>query len=137
MLLILSNTPISKHYNLCLNVPVNKFSQNFYVKIHVIKHDMDPNSNINYSRKIPPLSDHLKIWRCTLLPIFYKERRVLWVHLWIVGNWLGRCNFQSMHFCEKSRLCRIYNFCRNIKVQDMEIRFHSPQSTNYSQKVTQ
>ena len=65
-----------------------------------------------------------------LLPIFYKERRVLWVHLWIVGNWLGRCNFQSMHFCEKSRLCRIYNFCRNIKVRDMEIRIHSPQSTN-------
>ena len=62
--------------------------------------------------------------------IFYKERRVLWVHLWIVGNWLGRCNFQSMHFCEKSRLCRIYNFCRNIKVQDMEIRFHLPQFTN-------
>ena len=33
MLLILSNTPISKHYNLglnpCLNIPVNKFSQNF------------------------------------------------------------------------------------------------------------
>ena len=23
--------------------------------IHVIKHDMDPNSNINYSRKIGPL----------------------------------------------------------------------------------
>ena len=55
LLLILSNTPISKHYNLCLNVPVNKFSQNFYVKIYVIKHDMDPNSNINYHRKIGPL----------------------------------------------------------------------------------
>ena len=26
----------------------------FYVKIHVIKDDMDPSSNINYSRKIPP-----------------------------------------------------------------------------------
>ena len=26
-----------------------------YVMIHVIKHDMDPNSNINYRRKIPPL----------------------------------------------------------------------------------
>ena len=25
--------------------------------IHVIKHDMDPNSNINYRRKIPPLSE--------------------------------------------------------------------------------
>ena len=27
----------------------------FYVMIHVIKHDMDTNSNINYSRKIPPV----------------------------------------------------------------------------------
>ena len=27
-----------------------------YVMIHVIKHDMDPNSNINYRRKIGPLS---------------------------------------------------------------------------------
>ena len=30
-----------------------------YVMIHVIKHDMDPNSNINYSRKIPPKSEFL------------------------------------------------------------------------------
>ena len=33
MLLILSNTPKSKHYNICLNpclnIPGNKFSQNF------------------------------------------------------------------------------------------------------------
>ena len=27
-----------------------------YVMIHVIKHDMDPNGNLNYRRKIPPLS---------------------------------------------------------------------------------
>ena len=26
-----------------------------YVMIHVIKHDMDPNSNINYRRKIGPM----------------------------------------------------------------------------------
>ena len=26
-----------------------------YVMIHVIKHDMDPNSNINYRRKILPM----------------------------------------------------------------------------------
>ena len=36
MLLILSNTPISKHYSLCLNpclnIPVNKFSQNFMLR---------------------------------------------------------------------------------------------------------
>ena len=24
--------------------------------VHVIKHDMDPNSNINYRRKIPPMT---------------------------------------------------------------------------------
>ena len=51
MLLILTNTPIPKHY--CLHIPASQ--SKFYVKIHVIKHDMDPNSNINYSRKIPPL----------------------------------------------------------------------------------
>jgi hypothetical protein len=28
----------------------------FYVMIHVIKHDMDPNSNINYCRKIGPVT---------------------------------------------------------------------------------
>ena len=27
----------------------------FYVMIHVIKHDMDPNSNKNYRRKIGPV----------------------------------------------------------------------------------
>ena len=57
MLLILSNASIPKHYCLCLNpcldIPAKILCQNF--KIHVIKHDMDPNSNINYSRKIPPL----------------------------------------------------------------------------------
>ena len=30
--------------------------QVWYVMIHVIEHDMDPNSNINYRRKIPPVS---------------------------------------------------------------------------------
>ena len=29
--------------------------QVWYVMIQVIKHDMDPNSNINYRRKIPPM----------------------------------------------------------------------------------
>ena len=32
-----------------------KHKHESYVMIHVIKHDMDPNSNINYRRKIPPL----------------------------------------------------------------------------------
>ena len=36
MLLILSNTPTSKQYNLCLNpcldIPFNKFSQNFMLR---------------------------------------------------------------------------------------------------------
>ena len=27
-----------------------------YVMIHLIKHDMDPNSNINYRRKIGPMN---------------------------------------------------------------------------------
>ena len=29
-----------------------------YVLIHVIKHDMDPNSNISYRRKIGPVPHH-------------------------------------------------------------------------------
>ena len=41
--------------------------------IHVIKHDMDPNSNINYSRKIPPLSDHLKYGAARCCPSFTKK----------------------------------------------------------------
>ena len=28
-----------------------------YVMIHVIKHDMDPNMDLNYSRKIGPMND--------------------------------------------------------------------------------
>ena len=28
----------------------------FYVIIHVIKHDLDPNINVNYRRKIGPIS---------------------------------------------------------------------------------
>ena len=31
--------------------------QVWYVMIHVIKDDIDPNSNINYCRKIPPVSN--------------------------------------------------------------------------------
>jgi hypothetical protein len=30
-----------------------------YVMIHVIKHEMDPNSDINYGRKIGPLSQRV------------------------------------------------------------------------------
>ena len=41
MLLILSNTLISKHCFLCLNLCIDIQSK-FYVKILVIKHDMDP-----------------------------------------------------------------------------------------------
>ena len=31
--------------------------KNSYVMIHVIKYDMDPNSNINYRRKIGPMKE--------------------------------------------------------------------------------
>ena len=31
------------------------FHEKLYLMIHVIKHDIDPNSNINYSRRIGPL----------------------------------------------------------------------------------
>ena len=46
-----------------------------YVKIHVIKHDMDPNRNINCSRKIPQTSfvDGL-LFFITFLQIFFRLR---------------------------------------------------------------
>ena len=31
-----------------------------YVMIHVIKHDMDPNMDLNYSRKIGPTNEQKK-----------------------------------------------------------------------------
>ena len=40
-----------------------------YVMIHVIKHNMDPNSNINYRRKIGPAFD-LKS-SCTCIKPYY------------------------------------------------------------------
>ena len=38
-----------------------------YVMIHVIKHDMDPNSNINYRRKIGPKCHTVPGHRCHLV----------------------------------------------------------------------
>ena len=35
----------------------NTFMKKSYVMIHVIKHDMDPNSNINQRRKIAPMKE--------------------------------------------------------------------------------
>ena len=37
-----------------LRININHNMKKSYVMIHVIKHDMDPNSNINYRRKIAP-----------------------------------------------------------------------------------
>ena len=51
-------------FNLCkfcmLSVNMNQNigffpEKHTYLMIHVIKHDMDPNSNINYRFKIPPM----------------------------------------------------------------------------------
>ena len=52
MLLILSNTPITVFcLNPCLEIPAKNFCQP--VIIHVIKHDMDPNSYLSNSIKTP------------------------------------------------------------------------------------
>ena len=47
---------LSGFSNLFLSFFTSKNKDFFHevVMIHVIKHDMDPNSNINYPRKIPP-----------------------------------------------------------------------------------
>ena len=56
MLLILTNTTISKYYFLCLNPCLDTHVNKFYVKIRVIKHKMDPNSYLSSSRKTPSMS---------------------------------------------------------------------------------
>ena len=53
MLFFLINTPISS-FNLFKFGMLSISWKKSYVMIHVIKHDMDPNSNINYRRKIAP-----------------------------------------------------------------------------------
>ena len=45
-----------------LSINMNNNMKKPYVMIHVIKHDMDPNSNINYRRKIPPLSKYTSLY---------------------------------------------------------------------------
>ena len=53
MLLILSNTPISKHYCLCLNPCLDiPTKSKFYVKNLVTKHNKDLNSKSLIYRKI-------------------------------------------------------------------------------------
>ena len=63
MLLILSNTPISKHYCLCLN-PCLDFptKSQFYVKNLVTKHNKDLNSKSLIYRKIGPFV-LLHLWK--------------------------------------------------------------------------
>ena len=57
MLLILSNTPISKHYCLCLNPCLDiPTKSKFYVKNLVTKHNKDLNNKSLIYRKIGPLS---------------------------------------------------------------------------------
>ena len=72
MLLILSNTSISKHYCLCLNPCLDiPTKSKFYVKNLVTKHNKDLNSNTNYRRKIPPQSKPVNrlLKRLSLLPL--------------------------------------------------------------------
>ena len=51
----------------------------YHLKIWYVKHkhDMDPNSNINYSRKIAPVAPILQLWVFT---DFYGN-------LWSIGIW--------------------------------------------------
>ena len=59
MLLILSNTPISKHYCLCLNSCLDiPAKSKFYVKNLVTKHNMDLNSkSLNYRKIVPVIEE--------------------------------------------------------------------------------
>ena len=56
MLLILGNTPISKHHCLCLNPCLDIPTKlKFYVKNLVTKHDLDINCKSPLYRKIGPM----------------------------------------------------------------------------------
>ena len=53
---IIKFCPLQVCYCINMNQKIGFFSmKKLYVMIHVIKHDMDPNSNKNYSRKIEPM----------------------------------------------------------------------------------
>ena len=61
MLLILSNTPISKHYCLCLNPCLDiPTKSKFYVKNLVTKHNKDLKSKSLIYRKIGPMAMALR-----------------------------------------------------------------------------
>ena len=49
-----------------LQVCYVKYKHESYVMIHVIKQDMDPNSNVNYRRKIGPMTGN-----CTIFILFH------------------------------------------------------------------
>ena len=71
MLLILGNTPISKHHCLCLNPCLDIPTKlKFYVKNLVTKHNLDLNCKSPLYRKIGPMSPSLmepaEISRCCL-----------------------------------------------------------------------
>ena len=62
MLLILGNTPISKHHCLCLNPCLDIPTKlKFYVKNLVTKHNLDLNCKSPLYRKIGPMSFVQKI----------------------------------------------------------------------------
>ena len=56
-----------------LSININQNIEFFHVLIHVIKHDMDPNSNVNYCRKIGPMT-RLKLQVFFFLNIILGER---------------------------------------------------------------
>ena len=62
MLLILGNTPISKHHCLCLNPCLDIPTKlKFYVKNLVTKHNLDLNCKSPLYRKIGPMYDWAKL----------------------------------------------------------------------------
>ena len=74
MLLILSNTPISKHYCLCLNPCLDiPTKSKFYVKNLVTKHNKDLNSKSLIYRKIGPMVKPGWIDRKTLSSVYYSK----------------------------------------------------------------
>ena len=81
MLLVLSNTPISKHHCLCLNSCLDIPTKlKFYVKNLVTKHNLDLNCKSPLYRKIGPLqATHffLDFYCCILMPVHISNPRFL------------------------------------------------------------
>ena len=76
--------------------------QVWYVMIHVIKQDMDPNSNINYRRKIPPLPSTCAVYTTTFFWHLSRiSRKFHFEVVWLTGLNMQTLRHTSLQSCKK------------------------------------